>query len=451
MENANHQTDGIRTPPKGFFTSLRFMGPGLILSAAIVGSGELIATTTLGAKTGFTLMWIVLLGCVVKVAVQLEYGRYCIQHGLPSFQAWNQVGKVKWWGIHWSLYIGFFYMLANMAGQAGVLGGAAQVVTHIIPAIPIALSTFILVFILALLVFHGKYQPVEIIATALNFIFIIAVFYCVYQIQYTPYAFTSSDLLKGFSFNLPSEYIVLALGAFGITGVASGEITMYPYWCMEKGYAAWTGPKENTPEWQARARGWIRVMTIDAVISMFVYTAATIAFYILGAAVLSTEENFQDGAQFIFQLSSMFTNVLGENTRAIFMLCAFTVLFSTIFANTAAFSRLWTDFFGICGWLNWKNILQRTRSISIVAWAFPILCGIIYLVNPNPLELVIFMGVCNSLYLVVVAYQAIIFRYRHTDPSLQPSKWYDGALWISILSIAYMAGWVIYSTISKID
>ena len=45
-------------PPRGFFSSLKYLGPGLILSAAIVGSGELIATTALGAKAGFAVLWV---------------------------------------------------------------------------------------------------------------------------------------------------------------------------------------------------------------------------------------------------------------------------------------------------------------------------------------------------------------------------------------------------------
>ena len=36
--------DGIKEPPVGWKNSFRYLGPGLILSASIVGSGELIAT-----------------------------------------------------------------------------------------------------------------------------------------------------------------------------------------------------------------------------------------------------------------------------------------------------------------------------------------------------------------------------------------------------------------------
>ncbi len=45
--------DAVREPPHGFFPALRQIGPGLILAASIVGTGELINTTSLGAKAGF--------------------------------------------------------------------------------------------------------------------------------------------------------------------------------------------------------------------------------------------------------------------------------------------------------------------------------------------------------------------------------------------------------------
>ena len=58
-----------KEPPKGLFGSLRYLGPGLILSASIVGSGELIATTALGAKAGFAVLWVLILGCLIKVCL----------------------------------------------------------------------------------------------------------------------------------------------------------------------------------------------------------------------------------------------------------------------------------------------------------------------------------------------------------------------------------------------
>ena len=47
---------GCRVPPDTFFGTVKELGPGLIISANIVGSGELIVTTKLGADVGFTLL-----------------------------------------------------------------------------------------------------------------------------------------------------------------------------------------------------------------------------------------------------------------------------------------------------------------------------------------------------------------------------------------------------------
>ena len=43
----NKDNEGVREPPVNFGGTIRYLGPGLIISAALVGSGELVATTPL--------------------------------------------------------------------------------------------------------------------------------------------------------------------------------------------------------------------------------------------------------------------------------------------------------------------------------------------------------------------------------------------------------------------
>lgn len=434
---------GFREPPKEAIASIRFLGPGLILSAAIVGSGELIATTALGAKAGFALMWVILFACLVKVAVQLEYGRHCISHGKPTFPAWNSGAGLRVYGIHWSVYIGFLYLLTNLVGQGGVLGGAAQVAAYAFPSIRAEAWALAIAVVLALLVFHGRYSPVEAIAILLNLIFVFIIVFCVFAVQKTPYAFSFRDIVGSLSLKIPEGTLPFALAAFGITGVSAGEIFTYPSWCLEKGYAAWTGPRDDSPEWAARAQGWIRVMILDALVSMVVYTLATVAFYILGATVLRPQETLADGSELIVQLSRIFTEVLGDGTMALFMLGAFVVLFSTVFANNAGYSRIWTDLFGVCGFIDAKEGWQRNRSVAIMAWIIPAIWALSYIVVTKPLFLVIVLGISNSVFLLVVAYKAVIYRYRETDRRLTPSHAYDVIFWVSVLAIAFMAWWSI--------
>ena len=70
-----------------------------------------------------------------------------------------------------------------------------------------------------------------------------------------------------------------------------------------------------------------------------------------------------------------------------------------------------------------------------------------YIAVQKPIALVIVLGVTNAVFLLVVAYQALVFRYQHTDPALTPTKGFDLFLWISVLTIGVMAArvaWITY-------
>lgn len=63
--------EAIRPAPTELGATIRQLGPGLIISAVIVGSGELIVTPKLGAAVGFQLLWFIILGCFINVVVAL--------------------------------------------------------------------------------------------------------------------------------------------------------------------------------------------------------------------------------------------------------------------------------------------------------------------------------------------------------------------------------------------
>ncbi len=75
----------------------------MILTANVVGSGELIVTTTLGAEAGFVTLWVILTACLLKVALQLEFGRHAIATGETALEALNRLPGPHWRGASWSL------------------------------------------------------------------------------------------------------------------------------------------------------------------------------------------------------------------------------------------------------------------------------------------------------------------------------------------------------------
>jgi hypothetical protein len=340
--------------------------------------------------------------------------------------------------------VAFLFCLSNVFGQAGVLGSAALVIHSTFPRVEVVPCVWILALVLALMILHGRYGFVEKTALLMNVLFVVLIGVCVVAVQSTPAAFSWQDLASGLQFRFPRGAAALAVAAFGITGVAAGEIFVYPSWCLEKGYAAWTGPRDNSDAWAARARGWTRVMQFDALLSMVIYTLSTVGFYLLGAAVLSDQPAIKDGDELILQLSGIFTKVLGPGAMTIFMACAFFVLFSTVFSNNASHSRLWADFLELVRVIRPGDRTRRRIGIALLACVLPAAWAFLFLVFRKPLLLVTAMGIANSAFLVIVAQKAIVYRYRQTDSRVRPGRLYDVCLWISVAAILMVAAYAVY-------
>ena len=112
----------IKEPPKGWWASLRFLGPGLILSASVVGSGELIATTVVGAKAGFVCLWVILVSCLVKVAIQLEFGKHAISTGEPTMVALDRLPGPRF-KVSWVIWVWLVIYIAKFVQEGGVREG----------------------------------------------------------------------------------------------------------------------------------------------------------------------------------------------------------------------------------------------------------------------------------------------------------------------------------------
>ena len=432
----------MQEPPTTFGGKLRKLGPGFILSAAIVGSGELIATTTLGAKAGFVTFWVIIVSCLAKVTLQLEFGKHAIYSGETVMAAFNQLPGWRWRNTHWTIWTWLFIQLFKLLQVGGIIGGVAITLNMAIPVIPMTAWAFITAVAASLLIYRGYYQFVERVSLVLIGLFTLLTFASLFFLQYTPYALSWDNILEGLRFNLPIGTIGVAIAAFGITGVGGDEIMYYNYWCLEKGYARNTGPRldrnQGTSEdaaWVRRAQGWINVMYWDAILSMFVYTIMTAVFYLLGAAVLHQSGEIPEGYAMIESLSRIYTETLGPGAKSVFLAGALVVLFSTVFAALASWTRIFSDCFGQIGWVDFYNPTARRRSIAVLAWVFPLLWTLLFLFIQLPVLMILIGGFVTSILLLIVVYAAWHFRYRRLPASLRPTLVYDTAFWVSAVVI----------------
>ncbi|PZX56945.1 Mn2+/Fe2+ NRAMP family transporter [Algoriphagus ratkowskyi] len=425
----------IKNPPTSLFQKLKFLGPGFILSASIVGSGELIATTVLGAEGGFITFWVILVSCLVKVAIQLEFGKNAIVTGKPLMGSFSKLPGPK----NWAVWTTFLLTLFKILQLGGMIGGAAIALSMLLPQLSPILLAFILGAVTSLLIYRNYYSIVEKTSMVMVVGFTVFTLASVIAVSYSPYAFTFSDVLSGLAFELPSNLVFVAIGAFGITGVASDEIIAYTYWCLEKGYAKYTGENDGTEEWKNRANGWIKIMYLDAIVAMMIYTVVTAAFYLLGASILYGNADIPSGNQLIETLANIYTQTLGENARLAYISGAFFVLFSSVFATLAYWTRLFPDIFGEFGWIDWQNLKTRKRWVAILAWVLPILWAIAFAFVKLPAFMVLSGGVVGSVLLLLVVYAAIQFRIKNNALNLASGLFSSILFWLSVFSIGLVS------------
>ena len=431
----------VLSPPTDARGILQRLGPGFVLSASIVGSGELIATTLFGAEVGFLCLWLILFSCLVKVAVQIEFGRYTISSGRTSMQALDALPGPKFRRAGWAVWSWFFIQLLKTLQVGGVIGGVALVLSALFPlgGFSDLLWTAVAAILVTLIVRRGNYGLIEKWSLVMIGLFTLLTITSVVALQWTPFAITGPELQQGFGFTLPKEALLLALGAFAITGVGGDEILAYNYWLIEKGYAAYTGPepaeKAARQAWLARAKGWIRVMQLDAALSMLCYTVVTALFYLLGAAVLHRQALVPEKGSLITTLSRLYTDTLGAWAEHAFLIGALVVLFSTLLASLAAWSRLFSDAFARFGWIDFEDPVARRRTIGRLAIIFPIIWSALFFTFQAPGFMVILGGSLTTLILFIVVYAALVMRYRWLPSELRPSRLSDAALWLSAAAI----------------
>ncbi len=583
----------IEAPPKHIAGILQRLGPGLIIAGSIVGSGELIATTKTGAETGFFLLWLIIIGCLIKVFSQVEFGRYSIVTGKTTMDGLAEVPGPRIPGHgNWLTWYWFLVFLATIGQVGGIVGGVGQALQISVPitesgrqfnrqvdveteytvaigelslaqrkadegdaagqarvaelrpqieelapkfieerlvvareqatrlrrdsatseraarelelleaaqakveariqangmrpelvfddatedllgdrnkALRAAVGNFgrrtsrddeiwalVIAIITAVVLVVGRYGLIQSFSTVLvaSFTFITVVNLVMLQTN-SYWAVSTEDLISGLTFRLPppspgattTASVATALAAFGIIGVGGNELIAYPYWCLEKGYARFTGPRDDSQEWEARARGWMHVMHWDAWCSMVVYTFATLAFFLLGAAILGRTGLNPANEDMIRTLGVMYEPVFGAVARWVFLFGAFAVLYSTFFVATASMARVVPDGLRVMG-------IGPTDQASYQLWVrgvsavFPLLCVLVYCLFSQPAALVLIGGVMQGIMLPMLAGAALFFRYRRTDSRITPKLLWDIFLWVSAAGMLVTGLWTVWTKI----
>ena len=373
------------------------------------------------------------------MVLQEQLASYVITSGGTLLDAFEVLPGPRIRGVSWLTWAFLTYLSLSVLSLGRIVGMAAATALLMTGRGNLTIWVILIGLVTAAFFRRGSYSRIERLFTVLVGSFSACQIIAVFLTQRTGYTIGWNDLISGLGLDLPPEGAYLALAVFGVTGVSGSELIYYTYWCLEKGYGRYIGPPDGSLEWEDRARKWISVMRKDVLLTAFIYTTITVAFYLLGAAILHrTQADLVqlEGIATARALSDIFTRSFGAWSYYLFMGGAFLILFSTYVSSCASISRIVVNFLERLEWISNQSRSQHNRWLNRCSVLVAVVAVAIYLVSQAPVALILFFGgILSSLFLPLMGIVPIYLWRRKSPGQLRAGRLMHSLLWVSTILI----------------
>ncbi|MCD4523431.1 Nramp family divalent metal transporter [Nocardioides sp. cx-173] len=409
-------TDSAGRPPKW-----RVVGPGLVVAATGVGAADLVATLVAGAKFGYTLLWVAVLGAVIKVVLVEGAGRYSLATGRTIFEGWRSLGRWTTW------YFAPYIVVWGLVYGATAMSSSALPLVALFPDLSLRWTAIVIGLVGLVLVWFGTYAAFEkVMAVLVGIMFVTVVGAAVLT---TP---NLGEIVLGLRPIFPDDSIINVLA---IAGGVGGTITLaaYGYWLREKGWA--------TP-------AFMRVMRLDNGVAYAVTGIFVVAMLVVGAELYySAGIAAETGDQALVQLSDVLDDRYGEVFGKVFLVGFFASSFSSLIGVWSGVSLMFADYVGNLRDLPSGHPDTRTGGRYFRAYmlwlTFP---PMLLLLLDEPVGLILAYGTLGALFMPFLAITLLVLLNKRRAGALPhsavPDEWRNGWLsngFMSLCAVLFLA------------
>ena len=361
-QSTNNNGNSIKRPPKGL-AILALIGPGLVWSSEMIGSGEVILSTRAGAILGTNIMWAVVLVILLKCWIGIGGARYtvCTGEGMVDMFA-RMPGPRNW--VVWVVLLAQLIFATVAMGALATASGAF--LNSMIPALPEKYGGFIISILAFFVVWSGQFNVLKTVMSLIIAVMVVGVLYVAATL------FPGwPTFFEGFMFKMPDvpNWAVETASAstnawremLPLMGWAAGGFASqvwYTYWVLGAGYGAAAGRgygksadtaflKSMDSANARKIKGWCNVVSADAGTAMIVTIVLTASFIIAGSVVLGSNQLAPQDAQVAIVLSRIFSDQWGAVGGLLFLLTGTIALMGTLTGQMAGWPRLLADAFRI--------------------------------------------------------------------------------------------------------
>ena len=369
---------------------LKLAGPGLVVAATGIGSGDVVSATVGGARYGVMLLWAIAAGAFFKFVLQEGIARWQLATGKTALEGWadHLPAWVKWYFVvylvFWTVAVSASLTNATGLGIANLTGGA---ISQPWGAVAHSLIGFAFVFL-------GGYNSFEKFMKLLVGVMGFSILFCA--------MFTMGDpvpAVRGLVPAIPGgsgTYVLSLIGGVG------GSITMlsYNYWMREEGMRG--------AGFLTYVRGDIAIAYLfTAIFGMSIMLIANDAFFRTGVALTNADA--------VPRMAAALGNVLGTFGRIAFSVGFWAAVFASLLGVWQSVPYLYADFYGIIKKL---PVEERRELVRVTSTPYRLGLGFISLVpipfafTGQPIQVVIIYTIVSSLFVPFVAATLLYLNNR---------------------------------------
>jgi len=407
-----------KSPPSLSF--LKLAGPGLVVAATGIGSGDVVSATVGGAKYGVVLLWAIAIGAFFKFVLSEGIARWQLGTGKTVVEGWAEYlpswvkGYFAVYLVLWTVAVSAALTNATGLGLANLTGGA----------VPQSWGAVAHSLVGCAFVWLGGYGRFEKLMKTLVGVMGFSILVCAALTMTNPGPAVQGLLVPTIPVG-SGAYVLSLIGGIG------GSITMlsYNYWMREEGMrgAGYLG----------YVRGDVAIAyAFTAIFGLSIMLIANRAFYLPGVTITD--------AQAVPKMAEMLGSILGAFGEYAYSVGFWAAVFASLLGVWQSVPYLYADLYGIA-----KKLSPEAREQATQVTSWPYRLGLLFITlvpiplafTGRPILVIVTYTVVGSLFVPFLAATLLYLNNKvaWTEP-VPRNHWSTNLMLVAILALFVAVG-----------
>jgi Mn2+/Fe2+ NRAMP family transporter len=407
-----------KSPPSLSF--LKLAGPGLVVAATGIGSGDVVSATVGGAKYGVVLLWAIAIGAFFKFVLSEGIARWQLGTGTTVVEGWAEY--LPPWV---KLYFGIYLVLWTVAVSAALTNATGLGLSNLTGgAVPQSWGAVAHSLVGCAFVWLGGYGKFEKLMKILVGVMGFSILVCAALTMTNPGPAVQGLLVPTIPIG-SGAYVLSLIGGIG------GSITMlsYNYWMREEGMRG------------AGYLGYVRgdvgiAYAFTAIFGLSIMLIANRTFFLPGVTITD--------AQAVPKMAEMLGSILGAFGYYAYSVGFWAAVFASLLGVWQSVPYLYADLYGIA-----KKLPPEARKEVTQVTSWPYRAGLIFITlvpipfafTGRPISVIIIYTVVGSLFVPFLAATLLYLNNKVAWPEPVPrNHWSTNLLLVAILALFVAVG-----------